>query len=179
MAKREKPGASKRRGSRAGEVTPAGERRRRVYEAHKAAWERQRNSRAERLAKMKWYIDGRRLTTFLGELAAITDDQRFTAFAALIEEYGLTTDGPAKQCRALIERLWQSHLDIALEAMCIMEREAIAAGKSFSASECAVAIAAEHGVPGPSFETTVERLRKAFGRLDHTWRPHLKLGESQ
>jgi hypothetical protein len=169
----------RRRAPRAGQVNSASEQRRSAYEAHKASWESQKNRRAERLAKEKWYVDGRRLIKFLTALSGITGDDRFNAFAALMKEYGLTDGSPKKQSAALVAKLRPLFTDwnMALEGMAAVERDALAREETFSASDCAVSIADEYGLPGPSFETTVERLRKAFGRLDHTWRPHLKLGE--
>jgi hypothetical protein len=145
------------------------------YEAHKTSWESKARLRGVGVLKMRqqpFFTDGRKLVRYLDALQSHTGDGRFSEFKRVIERYGLTSGSPTNQLKTLSDRLRPifSEFEVALEDMCIQERDAKKKNKHFSASAAAARTADEYALPGPSFEKTVERLRKAFGRLDKTWR---------
>lgn len=143
-----------------------------AYEVHEASWNGKAVLRGKKLNKQAWYVDGRKLREYLAALSSLTGDVRFDEFARLLEEYAIGTGTPAQQSAALLEKLRPPFSDraVALEYMCMEEREARQAQRHFSASASAARIVDELNVPGPSFAKAVEELRKEFGRLDDAWR---------
>ena len=142
-----------------------------AYEAHKGSWDAKRPLRLRPFHQEPWYLDGRKLRRYCAEMAIVTGDDRFEAFGRVLEEHGLHEGTPRQQSDAYI--LSRRFLDVpvaALEEIAMAEQNAAAIGAEFSVNMEAARLVDAYNLPGKSFGSTVDDLRKQFAALPDEYR---------
>ena len=117
-------------------------------------------------------VDGRRLADDLRRISNLTEDPAFEYAAKVLSSYGLDRGSPMRSARAIAEAKaetrWLDDLDGALEFMEREKHECERQGRRFSARKSAERLVDEFNLPGTSFESAVDDLRRKFKGFERT-----------